>query len=518
MLHAVAIPLEPGPAPLGTLVVGFSLDQDAARAIQGAHQQRHRVRRSGRRIVASTLDPERDAGLADVADQTGDLRRAGSAIEEYIGRVQPLGAAGEADEPVALVLRSRTEHLSFLPPLRWQIALTGLARRARRDASSATRIARTVTRPLRALTAHHARDGGDRRPGRTVPAAGRWDDEDARLLATTFGQLTGALDRFQREAAQRERLSSLGRLSTVVAHEIRNPLMIIKSAVRDLRQPSVAATSPSVATSIDEEVARLNRVVTDVLDFARPIRFDSRAGRSRGASAGTPPRPRQAAADDVPIAVDDAASRRRSSPTPSGCARCSSTCSHNAQQAVRARGADRPGGRRSGSRSRSRRRTGGGSTSPTAAPASPPTTCRGSSSRSSRRGAAARASAWRIARNIVEGLGGTIARRQPGQRAARPCTIDLPDRPRMRRRSRVTRGSILLVDDEPKIRQALAQALRDEGHDVDGDRQPARGAAALGERPFDLLVVDNLMPELSGLELIREVVGATRRAASGRRS
>ena len=42
--------------------------------------------------------------------------------QEYVGRVQPLGATGEADEPVAIVLRSRTEHLSFLPPLRWQIA------------------------------------------------------------------------------------------------------------------------------------------------------------------------------------------------------------------------------------------------------------------------------------------------------------------------------------------------------------------------------------------------------------
>ena len=44
--------------------------------------------------------------------------------------------------------------------------------------------------------------------------------------------MTDSIARFQREAAQRERLSSLGRLSTVVAHEIRNPLMIIKTALR----------------------------------------------------------------------------------------------------------------------------------------------------------------------------------------------------------------------------------------------------------------------------------------------
>jgi len=72
----------------------------------------------------------------------------------------------------------------------------------------------------------------------------------------------------------------------------------------------------------------------------------------------------------------------------------------------------------------------------------------------------------------------------------------------------VTRGSILLVDDEPKIRQALTEALRDEGHTVTATGDPHEALRLVGERPFDLLVVDNLMPALSGLELIREVVGS----------
>ncbi|HEX5215571.1 MAG TPA: sigma-54 dependent transcriptional regulator, partial [Vicinamibacterales bacterium] len=72
----------------------------------------------------------------------------------------------------------------------------------------------------------------------------------------------------------------------------------------------------------------------------------------------------------------------------------------------------------------------------------------------------------------------------------------------------MTRGSILLVDDEPKIRRALTEALRDEGHTVTATGDPHEALRLVGERPFDLLVVDNLMPALSGLELIREVVGA----------
>ncbi len=76
----------------------------------------------------------------------------------------------------------------------------------------------------------------------------------------------------------------------------------------------------------------------------------------------------------------------------------------------------------------------------------------------------------------------------------------------------MTHGSVLLVDDEVKIRQALARALTDEGHDVVETGSPRDALRLLNERPFDLLVVDNLMPELSGLELIRQVISSTAEA------
>jgi two-component system sensor histidine kinase HydH len=103
----------------------------------------------------------------------------------------------------------------------------------------------------------------------------RWGDEDARLLATTFNTLTDSIARFQREISQKERLTSLGRLSTVIAHEVRNPLMIIKASLHALRQPDLTdAAMREAVLDIDEEVARLNRIVNEVLDFARPIRFE----------------------------------------------------------------------------------------------------------------------------------------------------------------------------------------------------------------------------------------------------
>ena len=70
------------------------------------------------------------------------------------------------------------------------------------------------------------------------------------------------------------------------------------------------------------------------------------------------------------------------------------------------------------------------------------------------------------------------------------------------------KGSVLIVEDEPKIRQALVNALVDEGHDAQAVAGGKQALALMAERPFDLLVVDNLMPEMSGLELIREIVGS----------
>src|SRR5215207_4107849 len=70
-------------------------------------------------------------------------------------------------------------------------------------------------------------------------------------------------------------------------------------------------------------------------------------------------------------------------------------------------------------------------------------------------------------------------------------------------------GSILLADDEEKILKTLGRALREEGHDVVTTPRAVEAQRLLVERPFDLLVIDYLMPERTGLEVIRELVSTT---------
>ena len=71
------------------------------------------------------------------------------------------------------------------------------------------------------------------------------------------------------------------------------------------------------------------------------------------------------------------------------------------------------------------------------------------------------------------------------------------------------RGSILLVDDEEKILKALGRALREAGHEVIETTSPREAQRLLGERTFDLFIVDNVMPQIGGLDLIRDYVAST---------
>lgn len=66
-------------------------------------------------------------------------------------------------------------------------------------------------------------------------------------------------------------------------------------------------------------------------------------------------------------------------------------------------------------------------------------------------------------------------------------------------------GRILVVDDEPHVRTLLAAALRERGHEVEEAPDGPVALVRLG-RPggFDLLVTDLAMPDMDGLELLRE--------------
>jgi len=70
-------------------------------------------------------------------------------------------------------------------------------------------------------------------------------------------------------------------------------------------------------------------------------------------------------------------------------------------------------------------------------------------------------------------------------------------------------GSILLADDEEKILKTLGRALRDDGHEVITASNAKDATRLLSERSIDLLVIDFLMPDRTGLDVIRDLAATT---------
>ena len=97
-------------------------------------------------------------------------------------------------------------------------------------------------------------------------------------LAETLAETNRRLEEAQEEARRSERLAALGQLSAGLAHEIRNPLAVIKSSAETLTR-KLASSDPvttELAGYISSEVNRTNALVTRFLDFARPHKLEQR--------------------------------------------------------------------------------------------------------------------------------------------------------------------------------------------------------------------------------------------------
>jgi two-component system response regulator RegX3 len=68
---------------------------------------------------------------------------------------------------------------------------------------------------------------------------------------------------------------------------------------------------------------------------------------------------------------------------------------------------------------------------------------------------------------------------------------------------------ILVVEDEPAIADAVGYALRADGHEVEVAEDGEHALEAVSDGPFDALVVDVMLPGISGVEVCRRVRGAS---------
>jgi signal transduction histidine kinase len=96
--------------------------------------------------------------------------------------------------------------------------------------------------------------------------------EELRGKTAELAQAYEELRQTQERLVRKEQLAAVGELSAVIAHEVRNPLAVIKNSVSGLRRRVVSdADRATLLDILDEETDRLNRLVHDLLAYAQPV-------------------------------------------------------------------------------------------------------------------------------------------------------------------------------------------------------------------------------------------------------
>ncbi len=134
--------------------------------------------------------------------------------------------------------------------------------------------ARAITSPLVNLVAVSRRvSQGDL----DIRASGG-ELRETKTLAKVFNEMLDSLKEHQRHAekmhmemAKQKSLAEIGKFSTMVAHELKNPISIIKGSIDIFKKKSIdERTRGTMLLYVDEEIQRLNRLVDEFLLFAKP--------------------------------------------------------------------------------------------------------------------------------------------------------------------------------------------------------------------------------------------------------
>lgn len=131
----------------------------------------------------------------------------------------------------------------------------------------ASTVSGTIARPIVALTAFtRGYKLGQKSLAAPTAASGEVGE-----LGAAFTEMIRDIDQAQRNLVRASKLAVVGEMSSVIIHEVRTPLGIIRSSAQMLkREPGLSDEGRELTGFIESETDRLNRLVSAMLDSARP--------------------------------------------------------------------------------------------------------------------------------------------------------------------------------------------------------------------------------------------------------
>jgi len=264
----VAVQAGSGLALLDVLVAGYRVDPLVAQHLKESTGGSEFLFLSEGRVIASTLNPRATGELARKVAERGaghNTRPISDGVTEYAPLVTPLQDIEGRTIGELWIFRSFENARERLAVLRRNIFLLGLCA-VLAGLGLTFLLARRIMQPVETLdraAAEVARQNYDYR----VPVNSR--DELGRL-ADTFNNMCASIQNARQELIRQERISTIGRLSSSIVHDLRNPLAAIYGGAEIMVDSEIApAQLKRLAGNIYRASRRMQELLQDLVNVGR---------------------------------------------------------------------------------------------------------------------------------------------------------------------------------------------------------------------------------------------------------
>jgi signal transduction histidine kinase len=262
----VCVQSSQGSALLNVLVAGFSVDALVARKLKEATGGSEFLFLSGGKVVASTLNPRATHSLAADIDDCADGRVSDGVIQ-YVTRIKPEPLLNIEGKPVGelWILRSFETSRERIAALRRNIILLWLLAIAAGLGLTYV-LARRIVEPVKELDRAAAEVARQNYSHRVKVVS---QDELGRL-ARTFNAMCASIQQARQELIRQERISTIGRLSSSIVHDLRNPLAAVYGGAEMLVDSELSPTQVQrLAGNIYRASRRIQELLQDLLNVSR---------------------------------------------------------------------------------------------------------------------------------------------------------------------------------------------------------------------------------------------------------
>jgi len=257
-----------GLALLDVLVAGYQVDHLVAQGLKDSTGGSEFLFLAGGRVIASTLNPRATGELARVVGARGPgqkLSRVSDGVTEFAPLAAPLTDIQGRSIGELWIFRSFENAREQLAVLRRNIVLLGLFA-VLAGLGLTYLLARRIVQPVEKLD-RAAAEVARQNYAYRVPVDSQ--DELGRL-AETFNDMCASIQNARQELIRQERISTIGRLSSSIVHDLRNPLAAIYGGAEIMVDSEIAPPQlKRLAGNIYRASRRIQELLQDLVNVGR---------------------------------------------------------------------------------------------------------------------------------------------------------------------------------------------------------------------------------------------------------